>query len=95
MQKSIKKLEVWTLFESRLVTTLNRVDINPERMVQCVYQVFHFVLYCFNPLNAELNPMRHLLALLEAHHILHISGVRVKSHPPFAGIIRRSPYSPL
>ena len=31
-----------------------------------------------NPLNAELNPICHLLALLGAHHILHISVVRVK-----------------
>jgi hypothetical protein len=31
----------------------------------------------FNPLNAELNPTCHLLALLEAHHILHISRIRV------------------
>jgi len=30
-------------------------------------------------LNAELNPICHLLALLGADHILHISGVRVKS----------------
>ena len=30
-----------------------------------------------NPLNAELNPICHLLALLEAHHILHISRVRI------------------
>jgi len=29
----------------------------------------------FNPLNAELNPVWHLLALLGAHHILHVSGV--------------------
>ena len=48
----------------------------------------------FNPLNAELNPICHLLALLGAHHILHVSRVRVKSHLPFAGIIRSSPYSP-
>jgi len=34
--------------------------------------------YCFNPLNAELNPICHLLALLGAHHILHVSGLRVK-----------------
>jgi len=27
----------------------------------------------FNPLNAELNPTCHLLALLGAHHILHVS----------------------
>jgi len=32
----------------------------------------------FNPLNAELNPICHLLALLGAHHILHVSGIRVK-----------------
>jgi hypothetical protein len=31
-----------------------------------------------NTLNAELNPICHLLALLGAHHILHISGLRVK-----------------
>ena len=30
----------------------------------------------FNPLNAKLNPIRHLLALL-AHHILHVSRIRV------------------
>ena len=28
----------------------------------------------FNPLNAELNPIWHLLALLGAHHIFHVSG---------------------
>jgi hypothetical protein len=32
---------------------------------------------CINPLNAELKPICHLLALLGAHHILHISGLRV------------------
>jgi len=31
-----------------------------------------------NPLNAELNPICHLLALLADHHILHISRIRVK-----------------
>jgi len=30
-----------------------------------------------NPLNAELNPVCHLLALLGAHHILHVSRIRV------------------
>ena len=30
-----------------------------------------------NPLNAELNPIRHLLALVGAHHIVHVSRVRV------------------
>jgi len=32
----------------------------------------------FNPLNAELNPICHLLALLGAHHIFHVSRLRVK-----------------
>ena len=33
----------------------------------------------FNPLNPELNPICYLLALLGAHHLLHVSRVRVKS----------------
>ena len=31
-----------------------------------------------NPLNAELNPICHLLALLGVNHILHVSRIRVK-----------------
>jgi len=31
----------------------------------------------FNPLNAKLNPICHLLVLLGAHHILHVSRIRV------------------
>jgi hypothetical protein len=34
-------------------------------------------LLVLNPLKAELNPICHLLALLGAHHILHVSGLRV------------------
>jgi len=30
-----------------------------------------------NPLNAKLNPICHVLTLLGAHHILHVSRVRV------------------
>jgi len=33
----------------------------------------------FNPLNAELNPICRLLALLGAHLIFHFRGLRVKS----------------
>jgi len=32
-----------------------------------------------NTLNAELNPICYLLALLGAHHFLHVSRIRVKS----------------
>jgi hypothetical protein len=31
----------------------------------------------FNPLNDELNPICRLLALLRAHHILHVSRIKV------------------
>jgi hypothetical protein len=31
-----------------------------------------------NPLNAELKPICHLLALLGAHHILHVSRIWAK-----------------
>jgi len=34
----------------------------------------------FNPLNAELNPICNLLALLEAHHFLHVSRIRVNQN---------------
>ena len=33
----------------------------------------------FNPSNTELNPICYLLALLGAHHFLHVSRIRVKS----------------
>ena len=39
------------------------------------YRTRHF----FNPLNPELNPICYLLALLGAHHFLHVSRIRVKS----------------
>ena len=35
--------------------------------------------YDFNPLNAELNPICHLVTLLGGHHILHLSRIRVNS----------------
>jgi len=34
----------------------------------------------FKGLNTELNPICHLLALLGAHHILHVSRIRVKHY---------------
>ena len=37
-----------------------------------------------NPLNAELNPICHLLVLVGAHHILHVSRVRVKHCMPLS-----------
>jgi len=36
----------------------------------------------FNPLNAKLNTICHLLAL-GAHHILHVSRIRVNGYAPY------------
>ena len=33
-----------------------------------------------NPINAELDPICQLLTLLGAHHIIHVSRIRVKEH---------------
>jgi len=41
----------------------------------------NFKKYTFSPLNAELNPICHLLALLVAHPILHVSRIRVELNP--------------
>jgi len=37
----------------------------------------------FNILNAELNPISHLLALLGAHPILHVSRIRVNKRASY------------
>ena len=41
-----------------------------------------------NPLNAKLNPICHLLALLGAHHILLVSGIRVNLLPWYSSCHR-------
>ena len=43
-----------------------------------IYRCHVFLNKDFNPLNAELNPIRHLLALVGARHFVHVSGIRVK-----------------
>jgi len=39
----------------------------------------HVVIIRVNPLKPELNPICYLLALLGAHHFLHVNRIRVKS----------------
>ena len=46
-------------------------DIRKERKLN-IYNAL------INPLNPELNPICYLLALLGAHHFLHVSRIRVK-----------------
>jgi hypothetical protein len=45
-----------------------------SHQIRTVYRYVHFL---FNPLNATLNPIFHLLTLLGARHILHISRIRI------------------
>jgi hypothetical protein len=47
-------------------------EIKIRHHIQCGQNV-----YLFNPLKTKLNPICHLLALLGAHHILHVSKIRV------------------
>jgi hypothetical protein len=47
------------------------------RVLFLLHSILFFLFY-LNPLNAELNPICHLLALLGAHAILHISRIRIK-----------------
>ena len=49
--------------------------------LKCTHTHTHSLSY-LNPLNAKLNLICHLLALLGAHHILHISRIRVKCLQP-------------
>ena len=43
----------------------------------CSHRITRRMSININPLNAELNPIRHLLALVGARHIVHVSRVRV------------------
>jgi hypothetical protein len=40
--------------------------------------IINIIQFVLNPLNARLNPIRHLLALVGARHIVHVSGITVK-----------------
>jgi hypothetical protein len=51
---------------------LNFALSNPAKRTELVLG------WWFNPLNAELNPIHHLLALAGAHHFVHVSRLRVK-----------------
>jgi len=61
--------------------SLGKSNLHPKRPIYIYIYILtqlHIVhSYKFNPLNAELNPICHLLALLGAHPILHISRIRV------------------
>ena len=65
-----------TLFKSLFLTTQRKVG-NTQSYVM-TKEMVHAVTAVFSPLSPELNPICYLLALLGAHHFLHVSRIRVK-----------------
>ena len=62
---------------------IRSASTNPRLLIYTSYyqlspQLHIYAYVTINPLNAELNPICYLLALL-AHHFLHVSRIRVKS----------------
>ena len=55
------------LKKKHFLTHLSQIMTNLSRVIRLL-----------TLLNAELNPICHLLALFGAHHILHVSGLKVK-----------------
>jgi hypothetical protein len=52
----------------------------PEHLiVELLLYAYIAIPLTFNPLNAELNPICHLLVLLGTHLILHVSRIRVEN----------------
>ena len=51
--------------------------------MQLLYTTLITLYMNVNPLNAELNPICHLLAVLRAHLILHVSRIRVNIYPSY------------
>jgi transposase len=55
----------------------NNVSPHADSKKRDGLEIFQLVL-SINPLKPELNPICYLLALLGAHHFLHVSRIRVK-----------------
>ena len=68
------------LIKSRRMRWAGHVACMVERRTHMEYSSHFHLYYEFNPLNAKFNPICHLLALLGAHHILHVSRLRVKDN---------------
>ena len=69
---------------TRITTTCVYITVSNYSAVVGIYMVncvphFKYEVTLINPLNAELNPICYLLALLGAHHFLHVGRIRVKS----------------
>ena len=73
---------MFSFFSLSLFVSFNNL-LNLHKIVPILFSTSVLFLqlvipFTLNPLNAELNPICYLLALL-AHHFLHVSRIRVKS----------------
>jgi hypothetical protein len=64
-RRIIIRFHIWVIFENRL-ENIKIFFFNSEETNTYI-----------NHLNAELNPIRHLLALVEAHHFVDVTRLRV------------------
>jgi len=65
---------------SKFVSKNVTLQMTVASICSCLWYPMCFSDNEINPLNAELNPICHLLALLGAHHILHVGRIRVKQN---------------
>ena len=63
---------------NRLVFITELESVYCAVRAESLYKTDTFPPYRVNPLNPELNPICYLLALLGAHHFLHVNRIRVK-----------------
>jgi len=67
--------------QARVAIQMMKMSVLHFMKVGQVIIFSNFDMTIINPLNAELNPICHLLALLGAQHIFHVSRIRVKDQP--------------
>jgi len=65
-------------YRALVVQNCNNKENSHKKLKTVPYAIIMKTWY-INPLNPELNPICYLLALLGAHHFLHVSMIRVKS----------------
>jgi len=79
LKKDIKQIEQEFVAWISVKVGFRACFLRADTSVYFILQQFTFyVTSVFNPLKPELNPICYLLALLGAHHLFHVSRIRVK-----------------
>ena len=93
--RMMKKQKNWVtgMFAQQMATFY--ITVVSMHMIVVLSPALLFPYQNFNPLNAELNPICYLLALLRAHHFLHVSRIRVKYVSAFRHVKGKGKVIPL